>query len=46
LGFFSVTGVGARVLLLRRLLLVRGPRCEAAADGGGLSELPELRRGG
>lgn len=46
LDFFSVTGVGARVLLLRRLLLFGGPRCEAAAEGGGPSELPELRRGG
>jgi hypothetical protein len=43
--FFSVTGVGANVLVLRRLLLFGGPRCEAAADGGGPRELPE-RRGG
>lgn len=45
--FFKDTCVGARVLLLRRLPLLGGPRprWEAAADGGGPRELP-LSRGG
>lgn len=45
--FFRDTCVGARVLLLRRLPLLGGPRprWEAAADGGGPRELP-LSRGG